>query len=231
MWPPPGLWMLLCKCADTVSSSSLSLNICVFSSIPDFHRPLFLRVFPSPPQPALFLSAPHAQPGSRALMHHGTFCSSQSQCDQALRSDRMATSLRITTHRRSAVPGPVWGKDAGGVVGVRVEDEGGEEGRVLPLTGTITSTDSEINGLRAEEAPKHFNTTCEIRCVKPYYRCNLYPCSCNADNVMCWFSRVWWKSNICAPEQLDGFYWRCDRNNHWPVWWNLPLFFKHHLVL
>lgn len=114
--------------------------------------------------------------------------------------------------------GPRLGQGCRRWVGVRVEDEGGEEGRVLPLTGTITSTDSEINGLRAEEAPKHFNTTCEIRCVKSYYRCNLYPCSCNADNVMCWFSRVWWKSNICAPEQLDGFYWGCDRNNHWPVW-------------
>lgn len=71
-----------------------------------------------------------------------------------------------------------------------MKDEGDEEGRVLPLTGTITSTDSEINGLRAEEAPKHFNTTCEIRCVKPYYRSNLYPCSCSAGNVMCRMSRV-----------------------------------------
>lgn len=110
---PPGLWTLLCKCADTLSSSSLPLNIFAFSSIPDFHRPLLLRFFSFPPQPALFLSAPHAQPGSRALMHHGTFYSSESQCDQALRSDRTATSLSITTHRRSAVPGPVWGKDAG----------------------------------------------------------------------------------------------------------------------
>ena len=37
--------------------------------------------------------------------------------------------------------------------GGRVEDEGEEERRVLPLTGTITSHDSEINGLRVEEAP------------------------------------------------------------------------------
>lgn len=34
-----------------------------------------------------------------------------------------------------------------------MEDEGKEERRVLPLTGTITSRDSEINRLRVEEAP------------------------------------------------------------------------------
>lgn len=60
-----------------------------------------------------------------------------------------------------------------------------KKGGLLPLTGTITSTDSEINGLRAEEAPKHFNTTREIRRVKPYSRSNLYPCSCSADNAIC----------------------------------------------
>ena len=47
-----------------------------------------------------------------------------------------------------------------------------------------------MNGLRAEEAPKHFNTTCEIRCVKPYYRCDLYPHSCSANNVMYRMSRM-----------------------------------------
>ena len=46
-------------------------------------------------------------------MHHGTFCSSESQCDQALRSDRTATSLSITAHRRCAVPGTVQGEDGG----------------------------------------------------------------------------------------------------------------------
>ncbi|KAF3837187.1 hypothetical protein F7725_004651 [Dissostichus mawsoni] len=37
-------------------------------------------------------------PGGSALMQHGTFCSSESQCDQALRSDRTATSLSIVAH-------------------------------------------------------------------------------------------------------------------------------------
>lgn len=81
------------------------------------------------------------------------------------------------------------GMQAAGVA-VRVEEEGDEEGRVLPLTSRIASTDSEMNGLRAEEAPKHFNTTCEIRCVKPYYRCDLYPHSCSANNVMYRMSRM-----------------------------------------
>lgn len=58
-----------------------------------------------------------------------------------------------------------------------MEDEGDEEGRVLPLTAAIASTDSEISGLRAEEAPEHFNTTCEIGCVKADHGCDLYPCS------------------------------------------------------
>lgn len=35
------------------------------------------------------------------------------------------------------------------------EDEGEEERRVLPLTGTIRSNDSEINGLRVEREEVH----------------------------------------------------------------------------
>lgn len=66
-----------------------------------------------PSHPPLSFSVPHAQPGSSVLMHHGTFCSSESQCDQALRSDRTTTSLSITAHRHCAVPGPVKGKDGG----------------------------------------------------------------------------------------------------------------------
>lgn len=66
-----------------------------------------------PSHPPLSFSVPHAQPGSSVLMHHGTFCSSESQCDQALRSDRTTTSLSITAHRHCAVPGPVKGEDGG----------------------------------------------------------------------------------------------------------------------
>lgn len=132
--------------------------------------------------PPLFLPAPHAQPGSSALMHHGTFCSSESQCDQPLRSDRTATSLGNAVHRRPCLyRGPFRGKDAG--EGWRTKER--RKGGFLPLTGTITSTDSEISGLRAEEAAKHFSTTCEIRCVKPCYRYKLSPCSCSTRGVMC----------------------------------------------
>lgn len=68
----------------------------------------------------LFLSAPHAQPGSSALMHPGTFCSSESQCDQPLRSDRTATSLGDTVHRRSA--------STGARSGARTQAKGGYKG-------------------------------------------------------------------------------------------------------
>lgn len=136
--------------------------------------------------PPLFLPAPHAQPGSSALMHHGTFCSSESQCDQPLRSDRTATSLGNAMNRRSASTGARSGARTQAKGGHKRGGprRGGREGGFLPLTGTITSTDSEINGLRAEEAPKHFSTTCEIRCVKPCYRYKLSPCSCSTP-AMC----------------------------------------------
>lgn len=133
--PPAGLWMLLCKCAD-VAYSSLAPNLFAFSPVPDFRRPaILLRIFSFPPRPALFLPVPHAQPGSSALMHHGTFCSSESQCDQPLRGDRTATSLGNTAHRRSSVPGPVWGQGRRRRVGARVEDEEAEEGRVPATDG------------------------------------------------------------------------------------------------
>lgn len=125
---PAGLWMLLCKRAD-VAYSSLALNLFCLLSHP--RLPILLRIFSFPPRPALVLPAPHAQPGSSALMHHGTFCSSESQCDQPLRSDRTATSLGNTAHRRSSVPGPVWGQGRRR----RVEDEGVEEGRAPATDG------------------------------------------------------------------------------------------------
>lgn len=109
---PLGLLNSACVNALMPSLSSFSSLLCFpiffFCLLLHHLAPPTISSF-SPPHPPLFLSlsVPHAQPGGSALMHHGTFCSSESQCDQALRSDRTATSLGITAHRRCAVPGPV----------------------------------------------------------------------------------------------------------------------------
>lgn len=59
-----------------------------------------------------------AQPGGSALMHRGTFCSSESQRQQGLRSDRTATSLGISAHTGAAQhQGRLRGEDRGDVVG------------------------------------------------------------------------------------------------------------------
>lgn len=126
---PLGLPNSACVSALMPSLSSFSLlpssRLPLFSpplfagSPPSFGFPVFLPLNPLlsssfsrlPPfslhSSSSSLSVPRAQPGGSVLMHHGTFCSFESQCDQALCSDRTATSLSIAAQRHCAVPGPV----------------------------------------------------------------------------------------------------------------------------
>lgn len=78
-------------------------------------------------------------------MHRGTFCSSESQRQQGLRSDRTATSLGISAHAAAAQhQGRRRGEGRGDVVGEE------ERGRAPPPTRSIRSDDSEINGMRVK---------------------------------------------------------------------------------
>lgn len=65
-------------------------------------------------------------------MHRGTFCSSESQRQQGLRSDRTATSLGISAHAAAAQhQGQRQGEDRGDVVG-GVRREAGLRRRHVP---------------------------------------------------------------------------------------------------
>lgn len=98
--------LCLCKCADALTLLLLLSPPLFAGSPPSFGFPVFLplnpllsssfsRLPPFSPLHSSSLSEPRAQPGGSVLMHHGTFCSFESQCDQALCSDRTATSLSI----------------------------------------------------------------------------------------------------------------------------------------
>lgn len=85
-------------------------------------------------------------------MHRGTFCSSESQRQQGLRSDRTATSLGISAHAGAAQhQGLLAGEGVGGGGGGSVVGGVRRAGRARPLTRTIRSDDSEINGMRVKE--------------------------------------------------------------------------------
>ena len=154
---------------------------------------------------SLSLCVPHAQPGGSALMHHGTFCSSESQCDQALRSDRTATSLSITAHRRCAVPGTVQGEDGGDG---RECVWGGwwrrrRRCRVLPLTGMIRSSDSELDVWGwSSPSKRRFCVACELsKCqTRGAYGAHGARNLTNAPVTRLFYeSYMWRRANIPAP--------------------------------
>lgn len=152
-----------CAPGAAASVSALMSSLSSFHVLPHPHTPFpFILCFLPASHPTLFapplpvflvlllffflisLSLPHAWPGGSSLMHHGTFCSSKSQCDSALRSDRTTTSLSIVAHRHCAVAEPVQGEDEScewASAGVRR----GEEKRAGTWHSDIRSNNRKIN--------------------------------------------------------------------------------------
>lgn len=97
-----------------------SISFCIFLSSHPFTPPTIFLLRPSNSSSTPLPPPPRhdAQPGGSVLMHRGTFCSSESQRQQGLRSDRMATSLGISAHAAAAQhQGRLRGEDRGNVVG------------------------------------------------------------------------------------------------------------------
>lgn len=107
--PPEPRSCCFCKCAHVLTF--LSPTPCLLPASHSSSLLLLLSLLSCSSSFSPSLSLPHAWPGGSALMHHGTFCSSKSQCDSALCSDRTTTSLSIAAHRRCAAAEPVQGED------------------------------------------------------------------------------------------------------------------------